>query len=49
MLPKYNCCGDTCPNVHVPEATMPKVLLVCHWGRGVNSKMNYAGRQVGHM
>lgn len=42
MLPQYNRHGDTCPNVHVPEATVPKVLLVCHWGRGVNSNTNYA-------
>lgn len=48
MLPKYNHCSDTCPNVLVPEAPVPKVLLVCHWGHSVNSKMNHVGRQVGH-
>lgn len=49
MLPQYNRHGDTCPNVRVPEATVPKVLLVCRWGQGVNSNTNYAGGQVGRM
>lgn len=34
MLSKYNRHNDTCPDLCVSEATVPKVLLECHLEQG---------------